>query len=433
MDSRPLRSETDKSLPRDIRGVEDETPSRLGSQRSIHPRVSVRSTTAISPCDTRRYVPGHVVQVFQPQRAGVPAYVASLTAGLLERGWQVTIFAPPVNSAMDRLRSSGARVVAVGLARHPSPSDAVVLRALSRLCRGGVDVIHGHSTKASLLAGCASRLTGVPSVYSPHAWAFEQQKPFVTRLGYATLERAMGRCHQEIIAVADSERHAAQRAGIRPLSGAVRLVHTGLPQGPHPPGRVQARRSLGLPRNDIVVAWVGRRAAQKRPQDLPPLAAALAPEGIRLVAAGWGLAGATEARALAAHGGRVLPDGTDPLDLYAAADMFVQTSAWEANPLSVLEAMRAGLPVVAYRVGGLPELVEDGITGYLAEPNRIESLTSRVIALARSPLERARMGAAAQRRLQSGFRFDAMLDAIESTYWRAVSASQGREDHEPQV
>jgi glycosyltransferase involved in cell wall biosynthesis len=428
-----MRSQTDKVLPRHFRGVQDGSPSFLGAQRSIHRRVSVGSKTAIGLRETRQYVPGHVVQVFQSPRAGVPAYVASLTAGLLERGWQVTIFAPPANSAMDQLRSSGARVVAVGLVRHPSPSDAVAVRALSRLCRGGVDVIHGHSSKASLLAGCASRLTGVPSVYSPHAWAFEQQKPFVTRLAYATLERAMGRCHQEIIAVADSERHAAQRAGIRPLSGAVRLVHTGLPQGPLPPDRVQARRSLGLPPNDIVVAWVGRRAAQKRPQDLPPLAAALAPEGIRLIAAGWGLAGATEAGALAAHGGRVLPDGTDPLDLYAAADVFVQTSAWEANPLSVLEAMRAGLPVVAYRVGGLPELVEDGITGYLVEPNRIESLTSRVIALARSPLERARMGAAAQRRLQSGFRFDTMLDAIESTYWSAVSASHGREDHEPRV
>lgn len=367
-------------------------------------------------------VPGHVLQVFEPDRGGVPTYVAALTGGLLERGWRVTVVAAPASIARYQLRAYGARVVAMELAHRPSRTDAAAVVRLARLCRTDVDVIHGHSTKASLLAAGASRLTGVPSVYTPHAWAFDHDGPLPTRLAYAAFERAMARIHREIVVVADSELRAAQRARIRPLSGAVRVVHTGLRPGGDPPARAHARLALGLSARDVVVAWVGRQATQKRPQDLPPLASVLAREGIRLIVAGWGLAGSPEGNALLANGGRILSEDADLRDLYAAADVFVQTSAWEANPVSVLEAMSAGLPVVAYGVGGLPELVQDGISGYLVAPEAIGALISRVIALARAPRDRSQMGEAGRQRLQRCFGFEGMLQAIESTYGRAVSA-----------
>jgi glycosyltransferase involved in cell wall biosynthesis len=284
-----------------------------------------------------------------------------------------------------------------------------------------VDVIHAHSTKASLLAAWASWLTGVPSVYTPHAWAFDREGSPAVRKAYAAFERAMARTHKEIIAVAESERRAASRAGIRPLGGTVRLARTGLPAGLDVPTRAEARSALRLALETNVVAWVGRRAAQKRPQDLAPLAALLRREGIQLVAAGWELADAPQGRALLAEHGRILPEDVDPAVLYSAADMFVQTSAWEANPLSVLEAMRASLPVVAYRIGGLPELVQDGITGYLVPPGAVESLALRLIKLAGSPIERSLLGDAGRRRCELCFPFQGMLDKIESTYWSAIA------------
>lgn len=368
-------------------------------------------------------VPGHVLQIFEPDRGGVAAYVEALTHGLLERGWRVTVVAAPASIARHQLGACGARVVAVELAHRPSPRDAAALVRLGRLCRSDVDIIHGHSTKASLLAAGASRLTGVPSVYTPHAWAFDRDGSLPVRLAYVAFERAMARTHREIVVVADSELRAAQRARIRSLSGALRVVHTGLQPGGDLPSRARARRALGLSVRDVVVAWVGRRAAQKRPQDLPPLASALALEGIRLIVAGWGLAGSPEGNALVANGGRILPEDADLRDLYAAADVFVQTSAWEATPISVLEAMSAGLPVVAYGVGGVPELVQDGISGYLVAPEAIGSLVSRVIALARAPRDRSQMGDAGRQRLQRCFGFEGMLDAIESTYRRVLSAT----------
>ena len=367
-----------------------------------------------------RPAPGRVLHVFQPTTGGVPGYVAALTEGLLERGWDVTVFGPAHSSATERIRVSGARFVAASVARHPSPSDLEALRTVARLCRGA-DVVHGHSTKASLLTAGASRLTGVPSVYSPHFWAFESNVSRPVRWSFRTFERAMARTHEEIIAVAGSERRAAADAAIAPQSGAVRLVRTGLRPVPEPPRQSEARRALGLPTDGVVVAWIGRLAPQKRPQDLAPLAAALAPKGIQLVALGSGLPGSSPGRALLEKTGTILRPGTDPLLVYAAADMFVQTSAWEAAPLTVLEAMRAGLPVIAYDVGGLDEQVDDGVTGYLVAPDTIDALARCAVALAQSPEDRARMGEAARRRFDELFTFDRMLDAIEWTYFSARS------------
>lgn len=361
----------------------------------------------------------HVLQMFEPVEAGVPAYVAGLTEGLIQRGWRVSVLAPPGNSAMERLVDCGASVLPLKIATWPSLSDIRVIRAAARLCRDDVRLIHGHSTKASLLAACVSTLTSIPSVYTPHYWAFERTGSSVSRLALSAFERRMSKIHREIIAVADSERREAQRAGIH---SSIKLVHTGLGGQAPVIGKAESRLLLGLSDDAVVAAWVGRCSRQKRPQDLGPLAASLTREAIQLVAVGYGLAGTAYGDALVAAGGRLIVD-VDPQLLYAAADIFVQTSAWEATSLAVLEAMQAGLPVVAYRVGGLPDQVCDGVTGYLVDPAAVDDLASRTIDVARSQTERARLGNAGRRRYEESFSFEQMIDSIESIYM-SVSAPE---------
>jgi glycosyltransferase involved in cell wall biosynthesis len=297
------------------------------------------------------------------------------------------------------------------------------------MARDGVDVIHGHSTKASLLAATASRLTGVPSVYTPHAWAFDRAANPMSRVMYAAFERAMGRVHRKIIAVADAERQLAKRAGVG-RDQDIRVVMTGLPNRSTRLPRTEARAVLAFADEEVVVAWVGRRARQKRPQDLAPLARALGVADIRLVALGYGIEGSREGAELVAAGGRILPQQTDPGILYAAADDLVQASAWEGTSLAVLEAMAAGLPVVAYSVGGLPQQVENGLTGHLVEPGSIEMLAAWIVELARSPRERALAGMAAREKLDRDFNFERMIDSIQSVYHSvgAQAATPGRHD-----
>ncbi|MCW2977610.1 MAG: hypothetical protein JWM06_2891 [Actinomycetia bacterium] len=358
---------------------------------------------------------GHVVEVFEPSEGGVPAYVATLTEGLLQRGWKVTVVAPSRSAAVSELRLAGADVVPLPLRHGLGPSDAHAVALIARLCRRGSSVIHGHSTKAGLLAGAAGQLAGVPSIYSPHCWAFTRQGPRGSRALFVGFERSMARAHRRIVAVAESEAREAIRYAIAERA-AVRVVHTGLRDIGTLPRRRGARALLRIREDALVACWVGRRAPQKRPQDLAPLAARLRRDGIDLMALGTGLAGSPEGRAFADIGGRLLEEGTDPACVYAAADVCVQTSAWEALPLTVLEAMRAALPVVAYRVGGLPEQVRDGDNGYLVAVGDIRTCAARIAALGSAPDERRRLAAAARARFQSEFTLDRMLDRIEEVY-----------------
>ena len=367
----------------------------------------------------------HVLEVFQPPVGGVPEYVAALVEGLRERRWTVTVVAPD-SVASDRLRDAGATLVPLRLPREPRPAtDMRVVKRLVELCRTSrVSVIHGHSSKAGVLAGVAGRVAGVPSVYTPHAWSFEMRAPLPARWACAAVESTLARkFHRRVIAVADAERDAAVRWRVAPAA-IVDVVPTGLRGDPSRPARATARTALGLPPDAIVAAWVGRASEQKRPQDLAPLARRLAGQAT-VVALGTGLAEAPAASAFRAAGGVVAPSGASAELLYAAADVLVQTSAWEGLPLVLLEAMRAGLPVVAYRVGGVQELVEEGRTGYLVRPADVDALARWTRAIARDLALRRVLGEAGRRRFEERFAFNTMLGSIERIY-RAAAVDDSR-------
>ena len=362
-----------------------------------------------------------VVEVFEPARGGVPAHVGLLASGLLARGWDVTVVGPAEAAVMDQLAAAGARVVPMKLAHHPHPRDILSVRALLATCRDRTSLIHAHSTKAGLLAAWTSRLSGIPSVFTPHSWSFDRALSRPMRAGYAAYERQTARAHRLVIAVAENERQQGLRHRIKQPS-AIAVVHNGLGALPVMIDRDAARARLGVPSTRFVACWVGRYAPQKRPQDLPALARALDRDGISLVALGDGLAASFDAEEITAAGGMVLADGSDPSLLYAAADVFVSTSAWEGHPITILEAMRAALPVVAYSVGGIPEQVEDSRTGYLVMPASIRELAARVASLAASESLCRQMGEAGRARQAEHFSLDSMVGRTEDLYNNVLSS-----------
>ncbi len=361
-----------------------------------------------------------VVQVFEPARGGVPTHVALLAGGLISRGWRVTVVGPEGAPVMDQLAAAGAHVVARKIAHQPHPRDFLTVRTLLKTCGDSSSIIHAHSTKAGLLAAWTSRFSGVPSVYTPHSWSFDRALSPPVRAGYVAYERATARAHRLIIGVAESERELALRHNIKART-AIRVVYNGLPANLIDIDRDSARARLGIASERFVACWVGRYAPQKRPQDLPLLARQLDRAGIGLVALGDGLAASPEAERIAAAGGIVLPDGSDPNLVYAAADVFVSTSAWEGHPVTVLEAMRAGLPVVAYAVGGIPEQVEESRTGYLVHPGSHHELAARVVSLSTCAPLRERMGAAGRVLQSRKFDLATMVDRIQDLYRQALA------------
>ncbi|MBW3622868.1 MAG: glycosyltransferase family 4 protein [Armatimonadetes bacterium] len=118
---------------------------------------------------------------------------------------------------------------------------------------------------------------------------------------------------------------------------------------------------------------------------------------------------------------RFLGFRSDVPDLLAASDFFVLPSTTEGLPLSVLEAMAQGLPVVATAVGGVPELIEDGRSGILVPPKDPATLAAALLSIAKDPAVRAALGQAARRRVEDEFTFTAMVEQYNRLYHRLCS------------
>jgi glycosyltransferase involved in cell wall biosynthesis len=363
---------------------------------------------------------GHVLLLFQPDLGGVPQYVANLAEGLAERGWEVSVAAPSNTPVRDRLARVSRNMMSLDTPTLPSPKqDLRIVRELAGACdRDAVDVIHAHSSKAGAIATIVSKLAGVPSLYSPHAWSFQREMSSPAEHAYVAIERLLARRHAQVIAVADAERTEAERRGVVPPER-VELISTGI-RDTVLPSRDAARGQIELDEQTFAVGWVGRAGPQKRSEQLPQLARELSGDAV-FVALGYGIAESDAGRELEREGGTVVRSAT-PETVYAAADAVVVTSRWEGAPLVVLEAMRAGLPVVAYDIGGVGEQVQDGITGYIVEPGNAEALAGRLRELAQRPDLAQRMGGAARRRFLDRFAFGRMIARIEETYTQVLDA-----------
>jgi glycosyltransferase involved in cell wall biosynthesis len=119
--------------------------------------------------------------------------------------------------------------------------------------------------------------------------------------------------------------------------------------------------------------------------------------------------------------------------LLAVSDLFVLPSRTEASPNSVIEAMAAGLPVIATRVGGIPELVEDGHTGRLIDPDAPDALADAVLAMIDNPSDAQRLGRAARIRAERDFSFERMVSDFEHLYHAELVKRAGAREHEPEL
>jgi glycosyltransferase involved in cell wall biosynthesis len=193
------------------------------------------------------------------------------------------------------------------------------------------------------------------------------------------------------------------------------MVHTGLPPIRSNHQRELARRDLGIPLSATVAVWVGRHQEAKQPQLLAPLVRKL--EGTAtVVALGRDLTGSPEGEAFAAGGGVMAPENMSSSAVYAAGDLCVQTSAWESFPLVPLEAMQRGLPVVSFAVGGIPEQIDDGRTGFLVAPDDLDGLAARAGQLACDADRRRAMGRAAAAEMKTRFSSERWCEQIATVY-----------------
>ncbi len=292
---------------------------------------------------------------------------------------------------------------------RPLQDARAVLAVSSLIRRCRPDIIHGHTGKAGLVARAAGLLTRTPAFYTVHSWSFVGTGHRTSSVA-VWLERAMRLAGGTIIEVCRSNfEMARQRGVVNPTRHLV--IWNGMPDTP--------RRACPDPNRPTRILMSARFVVQKGHSAL-----LYALSGIeqpwQLTLAGDGPC-KTEMEQLSRQLGiqdRVTLTGdTDRVDsLLASSDIFVLSSRYESLPLSIIEAMRAGLPVVATDVGGISELVTDGVTGHLVPRSDIPRLRERLQDLIISPEKRSRMGHLGRLRYERDFKVDVMAGAVLSLY-----------------
>lgn len=372
-----------------------------------------------------------VLLLAQPTSGGVARHVRDLAEGLAARDWVVRVGCPGEGPLAERLTEAGIGVESLPYVRSVSPRDDLAALAATRrlIARLAPAIVHCHSSKAGFLGRLAVRSLGDRNtVYTPHCLPFSVGGSTGSNRVYRLLEKLAAPWTGRFVAVADAEAAQIVAAG---LAGPdrVRMVHNGI-AGPAPPSKDTSRKlrsSWDANADAVVFATVGRADRQKA-FDVFLSAALEADEYLgsgmaRFVMVGgdYTTTGALDAfRMRVAEAGatdrvHVLGERDDVEAILDASDVLVMPSRWEAFPYVMLEAGVRGLPVVATPVGGVAEVVEDGVTGRLVAVDDASALAGAMRDLAVDSDARARMGGEMLKRAR-GFTLERMLDGIVAVY-----------------
>lgn len=273
------------------------------------------------------------------------------------------------------------------------------------------DLIHANSSKAGIIGRISGKLCKVPTIFTAHGWGFSSNTPFVRRMIALLSEKLVAFISTRIICVSESDRQLALRYKV----GNEQILST-IFYGISNHSVALANPSLQLPR----IIMVARFNEQKDQPTLLKAISQLQNPNLQVDFVGSGIS-LDYCKALAqslgiAHQVSFLGDCTDVPELLAQAQIFVLSTHYEGLPISILEAMRAGLPVVATNVNGIPEEVEHGKTGLLFPHADVNALVSALKALIQSPDIRRKMGESGRQKFLQCFTVEQMLLKTEEVY-----------------
>ncbi len=303
-------------------------------------------------------------------------------------------------------------------------ADLIALAELVATIRAWVpDIVHTHSSKAGVLGRAAARLAGVPVViHSIHGFGFGPHQAAPVRRAFELAERAAARWTTQFIAVSGENIEDGVRMGLFPRER-VRLIRSGVDLDAFrgAAGGSAVRRQLGVPLDAPLVVQVACFKSQKAPERFVALAARLAdpfPAAHFLLVGDGALRPRLERlRATAGLEGRLHLPGwrRDVAAILSTATVVTLTSRFEGLPRSLVEALAAGVPVVAMAVDGVREIVRDGVDGFLVSTGDESGLAAKVGLLLADAKLRASFAARAGEGLE-GFDHRFMVRQQEDLY-----------------
>ncbi len=346
---------------------------------------------------------------------GQEQYIYQMMTAMRERGHHLEAICQPHAVLAQRLRDDGFTVHAL-LMDGPANFMKGVVRLRKVLREGRFDVLNTHSRRDTILAGTAGRLAGTPLIVRTRHLA----KRVGSLLSYTVIP------HRVTTASNFVRNHLVER-GVPSSHVATVYPVVNLQPWDQPS---TLRDELKLAQNDIVVGCVAVMRAKKGHRALVDAMEPLirSRPNLHLVFVGGGSPVFEEVQAHVAEKGlgkriHLLGRRNDVPNLLAGFDLFALATEQEASGTVFVEAAAAGLPVVGTDVDGVPEMMENGVTGLLVPLHDQKALTEALRTLVDDPGLRRRMGAAGKRRVLEEGRFtpQAMVQSVESCYERWLS------------
>lgn len=390
--------------------------------------------------------PIKVLRVIARLNVGGPAlHVAYLTAGLAERGYDTTLVAGTLGRGEESMEfvadAKGVHIEVIDdLHRNITPFRDVraILRLAELIRRERPSILHTHTAKAGAVGRVAALLAGNARppiiVHTFHGHVLRGYFNAAMTYGFRTLEWLLARVTTKLIAVSPEVRDDLVALGVAPASkfAVIRLgIELDQRVGGSNGTREETRRVLGLGGDPFVVGWVGRMTAVKRTDLVMRAFRALVDRGVdaRLLLVGDGPDRDDLERQ--AHDLGVMKRclflgyQDDVARFYEAIDVLLLPSVNEGTPVSVIEALAAERPAVATRVGGTPDVIRDGVDGFLVDSADPDELADRLAELARDPTRRAAMGAAGRARVLERYAVDHLVDGVDALYRELLASRAG--------
>ncbi|MSO96585.1 MAG: glycosyltransferase family 1 protein [Thermoleophilia bacterium] len=388
--------------------------------------------------------PIRVLRVIARLNVGGPSlHVSYLSEGLAERGYSTTLAAGTISEGEASMafiaEERGIEIESIPeLQRELAPlKDAAAVRRLRTIIRRErPHILHTHTAKAGTVGRAAARIAGDARppvvVHTFHGHMLKGEFDPVRTRAFRAVERNLARTTDVLVAVSPEVRDELVEVGVAPASQFA-VVRLGIELSERMAGAsdgASLRASLGIPPDRFCVGWVARMSAVKQPEDVLRTVRKLRDRGIdaALILIGDGPEREQlEERAKElglVEGVHFVGFQNDVGPWLHAFDVLLLTSRSEGTPVSAIETLASGRPVVATDVGGTRDVVNDGVSGFLVPFGDVSAAADRLERLARDPALRARMGAAGQAVALSSYGVPRLVGDIDRLY-RALLTEKG--------
>lgn len=285
-----------------------------------------------------------------------------------------------------------------------------------------IEIVHAHGTRANSNVLWASRSLGLPVAYTVHGWSFHQDQSFLVRTLRTLGEKYLTRKSTVNISVSASNQQSGKE--VIPSFESI-VVNNGIDQKKFNPDNhfADIRKELGLSAETILVLFIARFTSHKQPlrlieafekaqKELPGMHLLLVGEGDQRPEAVNMLREKNLQERIS-----LWPFRLDVPDILSAADIYVLPSLWEGLPIGLLEAMSMGKAILATRVDGTKEVVQNGRNGILVETtDLVNDLSSAIVRLAGDANLRKELGQHAMETVNERFNAAVMTKSIEAVY-----------------